>query len=668
MKEQTKIIILLLAIFILAFGIRGNLLQYNSLFEYDAFFHARMTQDIISQGHVNYVDNLAYYQVGGVNQNFTSPVWVLSAWIYQGLFGWNIGFDQDVFTKLMQLLPCIFGALICLVLYFVGKAASNGNKVVGLVTAFVAAVMPAFVYRTMAGAQIDNSFGFLPFSVGILFLMFALKEKELSPKSILFALISGGSFFFMVFAWSMYLIIPIIIIPFWAFYALNSLSKEQNKKADIAAIVHFIIIFALFNAGALLNKFNWVLTVSDFSHVPEIIVIVGTIVSVVGGCLILFFRKEYSSDIKNTIKTIIPIALFILAIAMVYVMSLNIDLTDRSTLGAMVGEESVGSAFFAGKFNIFLLFIPLGLFIPAILSFWKGEKYEFIPLFFSGFLLLLFMAWIKLKFSFSLGYGISLIAVIVAIMAYELYMHMKDKNKLETKIVFIPLIAILFCGIAASGVFILDYVPALDSDPSLQQVIEFINTSTPQDAKLLNSWGMGHILSYETHRAVSSDNRNAVALANVQFSIFENDSNSEKVYNMVREMGTDYIILDKADFYALRSNEMYIAGKIDARLGTKFSEPITNIVDCGRNGFILSCGGNTINEQQYKKDWTTIPTDFYDGKYPIYLYVYKDTMLVLNSAANNTNLAKVFAGGPDTNKYYIKAFESPKYLVLKVIK
>lgn len=668
MKEHTKIILLLLAIFILGFCIRGNLLQYNSLFEYDAFFHARMTEDLILQGHVNNPDPLAYYQVGGALQTFTSPVWVLSAGIYQVLFGWNIGFDQGIFTKLMQLLPCIFGALICIVIYFVGKAASNGNKTVGLVAAFVAAVTPAFVYRTMAGAQIDNSFGFLPFSIGILFLIWALKEKEISKKSILFALISGLSFFFMVFAWSMYLIIPIILVGFFGIYALNSLSKEQNKKYDIANIVHFLIIFGLFNLGTFLNNINWIATVSAFSKVPELIIIGGTIASVVGGCLVLALRKDFGPDVKSAIKTIIPIVLFIMAIALIYFTTLGIDFADRTTVGSMVGEESIGNAFFQGKYNIFLLFIPLAIFIPAFLYFWKGEEYEFTPLFFVSFLLFFFMAWVKLKFTFVLGYGLIFAAIITAIFLYEVWKKMKDNNKLETKIVFIPLIAILFCGIAASGVFILDYVPSLDADPSLQQVIQFINTSTPQDAKLLNNWGMGHILTYETHRAVSADNRNAFEISNKQFASFENDTNSNKVYEMVKAMGTDYIILDKADFYALKSNEYYIAGKISALLGNEFEKPLIQIIECGRNGTILSCNGNTIDEAQIQKGWTITPAQFYNGQYPLYFYIYKDSLIVLNDAANKTNLAKVFAETPETKEYYTKVFESPKYLVLKVNK
>ena len=97
-NEHTKIILLLLAIFILGFCIRGNLLQYNSLFEYDAYFEARMTADLVTQGHLNNPDTLAYYQVGGALQTFTNPLWIMNAGIYDILFGWNIGFDQGLFT------------------------------------------------------------------------------------------------------------------------------------------------------------------------------------------------------------------------------------------------------------------------------------------------------------------------------------------------------------------------------------------------------------------------------------------------------------------------------------------------------------------------------------------------------------------------------------------
>lgn len=667
MKENIKIILLLLAIFILAFGIRGNLLQYNSFFEYDQFFHARETMDVLLQGHVNNPDTLAYYQLGGAPQTVTSPVWVLSAGIYQVLFGWNIGFNIDVFTKLMQLLPCIFGALICIVLYFVGKAASNGNKMVGLVTAFVAAVTPAFVYRTMAGAQIDNSFGFLPFSVGILLLIWAFNSDDIK-KRLIFSVLSGLCFLFMVFAWSMYLIVPLILIVFWAYYAISRLSIDKNKQKDLLDVITFIIVFGLFNLGCVLTGTNWIAAASMFAFIPIMYIYIVLAVVIIGGSLLIYFRPQLNDEWKNTVFSIIGVGFIIAVFAMFYFTTLNIDTVDRTTTGSMVGEESIGHSFFTQKYNIYNILIPLGFISAVILFWWKRNKYEFMALFLAGFSLFFAMAWMKLKFTFVLGFGLTFSAIIIAILFYELWNLMKDKNKLELKIVFVPAIMILLMGVSAGGVFILDYVPSLDADPALQNVIHYFNTETPKDSKIINNWGLGHIITYTAGRAVSADNRNYSVLANAQFARFENDTNVSEVYKMVRDMNSDYILVETNDFYSMQSNAFYIANKVSSMIGTEFTKPITNIMDCSLVGPNLVCPNAGTIDVATHSTWTTVPYDFYQGTYPLFVYTVGTKLYVLNAAQNNTNLAKVLTNSPDTVGYYEKVFESGAYIVLKVKK
>ena len=670
MNEKYKIAFFLIAIFILAFGLRGNILQYDTFFEYDQYWEARMARDVLTTGIVNNPDTLAYYQLEDSEGPPTklSPLWVIEAFIYNILFGWNIGFNESMFLKLMQLIPVVSGALICIVMYFIGKVASNGNKVVGMVAAFVAAVTPAFIYRTMAGAQMSNGFGFLPFSIGILFLLLAMNEKKITPKSIGFALISGGAFFFMVFSWSMYLLIPLMLIPFWAFVSFERLYKDFNVEECKANIIHFGIPIILFIIACFLNNFNWLNDIAVFSGIPLMITSIGIIGCIIFGLLCQLAPLKLSDNDKKYITYIGIGILCIIAIAVFMFTTMGIDRTDRTTVGSMVGEESVGSAFFVGKYNLFLLFIPLALFAPIVLYFLKGGKYPALSLLLFGFIVTFVMAWIKLKFSFVFGYGMIFGAIITALLFLELYNKMKDKNKTELKIIMVPAIAILLMGVAAGGVFILDYTPSLEGDPDLQQVIEYFNTQTPEDSKIMNNWGVGHILSYTTNRAVSTDNRNWGVIPNQQTATFDNDENSELVYDMVVEMDADYILVNRSGFNSFRVNEFYLEHKIDASIGVEFTKPLTTVIDCSVDGNIMNCGGNTINAESLPQSWTTTPTQFYDGRYPIYIYKYLNSIIVLNEAANNTNLAKIFAGTPETDKYYSKVLETRTYLVLKVNK
>jgi len=667
MNQQYKIIIILFAIFILAFGIRGNLLQYDSFFEYDMYWEARMTSDLVTQGALNNPDTLAYYQVGGAPQTITNPLFILNASIYQGLFGWNIGYNYDVFTKLMQLLPAIFGALICVVVYFIGKAASNGRNVVGIIAGLVAAITPAFVYRTLSGAQITNSFGFLPFSLGILFLFWAFKEEKMTKKWFIFSILSGLSFMCLVFTWSMYLIVPLILIMFWAYYSISRLIVDKNKQKDSANILSFAIIYALFNIGCWISGYDWQNVAASFMGVPTIIIqVIGIGVPIIG-VLIIWLRPNFNEDNRKMIYSIIALAFIAVCIGTVYFTTLGIDSVDRSSTGSMVGEESLGSQFFTQKYNIYNLFIPVAFVCAIGLFIWKKTKYDFMPLLLGTFILLFVMAWMKLKFTFVLGYGMIFASIIIAIMFYELWQLMKDKNQLEMKLLFVPSLFILLMGIAAGGIFILDYVPNLDTDPALQGVINYFNTQTPEDTHILNSWGQGHILTYTTGRAVSADNRNYSSLANKQFAEFENNQDTEYVYNMISEMGVNYVLVSLNDFRSMQSNEFYIHNRVDGSLGREFTLPIINSIPCARDGNILNCSNAGQVDITRASIWTDTPFDFYQGQYPLYLYAVGNYAVILNKAANNTNLAKVLSNHPDTAGKYEKVFQSGTYIILRVI-
>jgi len=259
-------------------------------------------------------------------------------------------------------------------------------------------------------------------------------------------------------------------------------------------------------------------------------------------------------------------------------------------------------------------------------------------------------------------------AIIIAIMFYELWNIMKDKNKLEMKLVIIPAIVILLIGVAAGGIFILDYVPSVDSDPALQGVIEFFETQTPEDAHILNTWGLGHILTYTTGRGVSADNRNYSTLANKQFAEFESNSDPDYVYNMLLEMDVDYVLISLNDFKSMQTNEFYINNKVDWSLGGEFAKPFINNVQCVKENNILNCGNSGKLDINTKSIWTEIPFDFYNGEYPLFLYAVGDHAMILNVAANNTNLAKVLFNHPDTVDRYENVFMRGNYVILKVTK
>ena len=668
MQNKYKTILTLLAIFILAFGLRINMFSQPGFFEPDNFWEMRMVKDVVLTGNVQTPDDLSYYQIDPLPPQQENFLWNMCAGIYHVTIGWWAGFNEELFTKEMAILPAIFGALTCLVLFFIGRTVSNQNNTVGYITMFVAAVTPGLLYRQMVGSQFTNSFGFLAISLGLLFLMWAFNENKISIKSIVYAIISGSCFLFSVMTWRFYLIIPLLLIAFWAYRTIISLTENKDINKIRTDILHFIIIFSLFVAGCVIKQFNWIDILASFMHIPAIIMYIIIILVIFASSILMYFAHTLNDDWKRGIKSIITIVFIVIVIGIFYFTTLGIDLQDRTSTGGMVGEQSLGNQFFLQKYNIFNLLIPLGFIGMVILFIWKGNKYQYAPMIFTGFLITFIMGWLTLKFCYNLGYGLSFAAIIISILVYELYQHMKDNNKLEMKLIFIPALFILLMGAAAAGIFVEDYSTQLTSDPALQGVIDYFNTQTPEGTHILNNWGQGHILTYTTGRAVSADNRNYSALANKQFAEFENNSDTDYVYNMVLEMDVDYILISLNDFKAMRSNEFYIHNKVDASLGTEFTLPFINTIQCVRDGDILNCSNAGQVDISKTSLWTDTPFNFYNGQYPLYLYAVGDHIIVLNQAANNTNLAKVLSNHPDTVGKYENVFMLGNYVILKVIK
>jgi len=657
--DNKQLIIILIGIFLLAIAARSYIVQYDGLFEYDAYFHARMTADIVQQGHVNNPDVLAYYQLGGAPQTVTSAFWLLSAGLYNVLFGWNIGYDFEVFTKFMQVLPILFGALISIMFFFVGRNVFKSDTI-GVIMAFVGAITPAFVYRTMAGAQGDNAFGFLPFILGIYFLIKASQIKELTGAELKkyagFLVGSVLCFVFMVFAWNMYVIAPIILI-WYAIYLLWTSESNKINWLHIAAV--WIVSIAIILTGFFKGE-NVLFTIADFSGVGATTLYIAIALATIGGIIVQFLK------LKDNVRKVMPYLIIgVMLVALVFVINTKSDFVDRTTLGSMVGEEAIGHDYFEGKYNVFIFIAPLAL----LLAMFIATKNKQAPLLFMIVFLTFFMAWYKLKFTFSLGFAMAFAFGIILYALKLLYDEHFASHKTEFKWTAPILLLILVSGVAASGIFIQDYSPVIDNDPAFKEMIAFLKT-TPADTKVFNDWGVGHIITYEAERKASADNRNYSELANIQYAEFINGDVNLAYKVAHNDVNADLVLISLDDFYSFRSNEFYINKKVDGKFGIEFTKPVIQVIGCSPVGDTMSCNGNQIPKAQFDAwrgtKWHSVPDDFYNGTYPLYLYVYQDSVIYLNAAANNTNLAKLMFKSPETLDKYETAFVNDKYTLFKV--
>src|SRR3990167_3896466 len=73
-----------LLIFLLGFGIRGQLMVYGLMFEFDSYFHARIGEYVIQNFSVPDRDPLAYYQVpGGATLPSNFFFWMFTALLFK---------------------------------------------------------------------------------------------------------------------------------------------------------------------------------------------------------------------------------------------------------------------------------------------------------------------------------------------------------------------------------------------------------------------------------------------------------------------------------------------------------------------------------------------------------------------------------------------------------
>ena len=685
--ENRRIIVLLIAIFLIAFGIRGHLLRYNYLFEFDAFYHARMVQDLVTQGYVSSPDPLAYYQFGGAPSQQVSLYHVVSAWLYH-LVALGRPFDKDLFMWTIQFFPVVFGSLISVLMYFLGKEIFNSKKV-GLITAFVAAVTPAFAYRTMAGAQGDNSFGFIWFVLGFIFLVRATKTNEIDKNTLINSILAGIMFGAMSMSWDMYLLIPLIVIAYFfcGIFLIStkndSLGRDVKKNYVLAFLIKIIITMGIFHIISYLYGENWVagvlVYVGSAIHIESTVVsiltiVVGTVLILLNYFLILRLRKE----VKNYFRVMVTLFLYCAILIMTYYFITVPDIVDRTNVGSMVGEESVGNKFFGTKYNNLIFFpcIAILLFPVGLYFFSKNESNDNShawTIFFFWIILTLFMAWYKLKFTFVFGLAIAPAAAIVAHLVFAGIKKFNFENSLEAKIMIITLFLALLLGVGASAKFFPDYVPYVDEHPEWREAQDWIINNTPKDAKLFNWWDQGHILTFLTERRVSTDNRNYDANANRAMAEFIITTDANRGYYIaLKEIGADYIVLDSSMFSGVGSFQYYVDGYVDQRRAQKYYNGPLRILSCyDNNTDVINCGDAQISRKDWdslSSKWKPIPDDFQNGTIPVYYYKSADELLVLNQEINNLNLTKVWTDSNEISEYYEKVYQKGGILILKVKK
>src|SRR5437867_2610721 len=130
-------LIILFVIFVFSYIIRAQNVIPDRLLSFDPIFQYRYTKYLIDCGHLPAWDEITYYVGRAVNSALTQPfLYYISIFLYKiiaPIFGFSL-------ITSLSYLSAVYGALIVIPAYFLGKELSNEYG--GLVTASLIGTAP----------------------------------------------------------------------------------------------------------------------------------------------------------------------------------------------------------------------------------------------------------------------------------------------------------------------------------------------------------------------------------------------------------------------------------------------------------------------------------------------------------------------------------------------
>lgn len=293
-------------IFFLAFFIRLLPIRWGlELSEFDPYFQYRFTEKIVNDGYfdwLNWNDINRWYPIGyevNIGAKAFPGLPLTAATLYNILSALGVPISLYHFCILF---PVIFGALACVMAFFLGK--DLGGKTVGLLSAFFLALTPSHISRTSAGFFDDETVGIGAILLFAFLFLRALDQERPRNHSIIYAITAGLTLGYVTASWGAALY-PIAMATLFVFF-LILLRRYSRRLLTSYSITFGLGLFLAINVPKLSIKFlaSWailpvagvfgLLCLSEVVRTMQsrkwrIISVVGFIVIIVGGFLALSY-------------------------------------------------------------------------------------------------------------------------------------------------------------------------------------------------------------------------------------------------------------------------------------------------------------------------------------------------------------------------------------------
>lgn len=214
----------------------------------DPFYFLRLAETILEQGGLSEYDVMRQpFNVSFSNEILPQTV----VFMYKAV---NI-FYKDVTIQYIDVISPVVFFILGLIIFFFLVYVLTKSKIAALISSIFLALIPTYLYRTMAGFSDHESIGMFAFFLTLLGYTLALKflnkqekegkKKNYLLKTILFGLFVGFLSAFTIASWVGIANFILIIIPlsFGLFWLLKTQDLEKNKENLFNFLIFYIIFF-----------------------------------------------------------------------------------------------------------------------------------------------------------------------------------------------------------------------------------------------------------------------------------------------------------------------------------------------------------------------------------------------------------------------------------------
>ena len=515
-KKILWIIIAVLLITTIAFTaqIRTNnisLLKDATTDEYltadlDAFYFLRLAEVLNENGSYPEYDSMRYPSLNLPFSNELLPYTLVFTYKTLSKFSDNITLRYvDV------IYPVIFFVLSMLVFFFLVLKLTK-SKIAALLSSFFLAIIPAYLFRTMAGVSDHEPLGMFAFFLALLSFTISMQniEKKNSWKmAIILGIITGFFTIFNIAAWSgvaafTLLIVPLTVLLLWI---TNKGNNEEGKNNLREYLLFYIFWFISFIALGFIFNYPISAIKGLLLNIRGIIIPFVLIFIIVDYILMKLNNKKLKEIGKYRIivSAIITVIFAILA-SLIFNQSIGVSLSGivqnilRPFGGGRVGETVAENAlpYTSDIINQFgKLFFWLFIAGSAIIGieFSKGIHKKKNKILFSFFWILMIFAIFFHRYSTgSIFNGDSFISKlfyigsIATFFGVFIWIYFKDKLEIKSENIIMMLLAFFMAlaGISAIRLlFILAPVICLLAIYSIIKVYEYSRTAKDDTIKVI---------------------------------------------------------------------------------------------------------------------------------------------------------------------------------------